>query len=44
MGAQETPNIAGLGAKVLAQVVSRTYYPSSATTFPVLAEKFGNNL
>ncbi len=40
-GGRETPNIAGLGAKVLAQVVSRTYYPSSATTFPVLAEKFG---
>lgn len=37
----QTPNIAGLGGKVLTQVVSRQYYPKSATTFPVLAEKFG---
>lgn|GEM_PF-533080 len=37
----QTPNIAGLGGKVLTQVVSRNYYPSSATTFPVLAVKFG---
>jgi hypothetical protein len=37
---RQTPNIAGLGAKVLTQIVSRTYYPSSATTFPVLATKF----
>ena len=40
-GGHQTPNIAGLGGKVLTQVVSRNYYPSSATTFPVLAEKFG---
>jgi hypothetical protein len=40
-GGRQTPNIAGLGGKVLTQVVSRYYYPSSATTFPVLAEKFG---
>lgn len=40
-GGRQTPNIAGLGGKVLTQVVSRNYYPSSATTFPVLAEKFG---
>ncbi|MGO9325691.1 MAG: hypothetical protein ACLP07_14120 [Terracidiphilus sp.] len=40
-GGHQTPNIAGLGGKVLTQVVSRYYYPSSATTFPVLAEKFG---
>lgn len=40
-GGAQTPNIAGLGGKVLTQVVSRTYYPSSATTFDVLAEKFG---
>jgi hypothetical protein len=40
-GGHNTPNIAGLGAKVLAQVVSRTYYPPSAGSFPVLAEKFG---
>lgn len=36
-----TPNIAGLGGKVLTQVISREYYPSSATSFGVLAEKFG---
>jgi hypothetical protein len=40
-GGRQTPNIAGLGGKVLTQIVSRQYYPSSATTFPVLAEKFG---
>ena len=39
-GGKQTPNIAGLGAKVLTQIVSRTYYPSSTTTFPVLATKF----
>jgi hypothetical protein len=40
-GGRQTPNIAGLGGKVLTQVVSRTYYPPSATSFPVLASKFG---
>jgi hypothetical protein len=40
-GGRDTPNIAGLGAKVATQVVSRFYYPASATTFPVLASKFG---
>jgi hypothetical protein len=40
-GGRETPNIAGLGGKVLTQVVSRSYYPPSATTFPALASKFG---
>jgi hypothetical protein len=40
-GGHQTPNIAGLGGKILTQVVSRQYYPKSATTFPVLAEKFG---
>jgi hypothetical protein len=40
-GGRQTPNIAGLGGKVLTQVVSRQYYPKSATSFPVLAEKFG---
>ncbi|MGA9669522.1 MAG: hypothetical protein WBQ94_09955 [Terracidiphilus sp.] len=40
-GGRQTPNIAGLGGKVLTQVVSRTYYPSSATDFSVLATKFG---
>ncbi len=34
------PNIAGLGGKVLTQVISRTYYPASSATFGVLAEKF----
>jgi hypothetical protein len=40
-GGRQTPNIAGLGGKVLAQVVSRLYYPPSATSFAVLATKFG---
>ncbi len=39
-GGRQTPNIAGLGGKVLTQEVSRLYYPSSATTFSVLATKF----
>jgi hypothetical protein len=37
----DTPNIAGLGGKVLTQVISKNYYPPGATTFGVLAEKFG---
>jgi hypothetical protein len=40
-GGRQTPNIAGLGGKVLTQVVSRYYYPPSASTFSVLASKFG---
>jgi hypothetical protein len=40
-GGGQTPNVAGLGGKVLTQVVSRWYYPSSATSFAVLASKFG---
>jgi hypothetical protein len=40
-GGHQTPNVAGLGAKVLTQLVSRQYYPTGATSFPVLAEKFG---
>jgi hypothetical protein len=40
-GGRQTPNFAGLGAKVITQVVSRTYYPSNASTFSVLAAKFG---
>jgi hypothetical protein len=40
-GGHQTPNIAGLGGKVLTQIISRTYYPSGATSFGVLAEKFG---
>lgn len=39
-GGRQTPNVAGLGAKVLAQVVSREYYPPGATSFGVLATKF----
>ncbi len=40
-GGTQTPNIAGLGGKVLTQVISRYYYPSSATDFSALATKFG---
>jgi hypothetical protein len=40
-GGRQTPNIAGLGGKVLTQIVSREYYPSGATSFGVLATKFG---
>lgn len=40
-GGHNTPNFAGLGGKVLTQLVSRTYYPTGATSFPVLATKFG---
>ena len=40
-GGTQTPNLAGLGGKVLTQVVSREYYPTSATSFSVLATKFG---
>ncbi|MFZ0746475.1 MAG: hypothetical protein WAM85_18855 [Terracidiphilus sp.] len=40
-GGRQTPNFAGLGGKVLTQVVSRYYYPPSATSFGVLASKFG---
>ncbi|WP_255462500.1 hypothetical protein [Granulicella sp. WH15] len=39
-GGRETPNIAGLGGKVLTQVFSRYYYPTGATSFGVLATKF----
>ena len=39
-GGRQTPNIAGLGGKVLTQLVSKTYYPPSASSFPVLATKF----
>jgi len=35
-----TPNLAGLGGKVGAQAVSRTYYPPGSETFGVLAKKF----
>ena len=40
-GGRETPNIAGLGGKVLTQLISRSYYPSSASSFDALATKFG---
>jgi hypothetical protein len=40
-GGAQTPNIAGLGGKLLTQVISRTYYPAGSTDFGVLAEKFG---
>jgi hypothetical protein len=39
-GGNQTPNIAGLGGKVLTQLVSRQYYPAGATSFGVLATKF----
>jgi hypothetical protein len=37
----QTPNIAGLSAKILTQIISRTYYPAGSTDFGVLATKFG---
>ncbi len=40
-GGHQTPNFAGLGGKVLTQIISRTYYPTGATSFSVLATKFG---
>ncbi|CAN5555488.1 hypothetical protein BH10ACI4_BH10ACI4_37810 [soil metagenome] len=40
-GGSQTPNIAGLGGKVLTQVISRSYYPAGSSTFSVLATKFG---
>jgi hypothetical protein len=39
-GGRDTPNLAGLGGKVLTQLVSREYYPTGATSFGVLATKF----
>jgi hypothetical protein len=43
-GGRETPNIAGLGGKVLTQVISRYYYPPGTTDFSVLATKFGYSI
>ncbi len=40
-GGRQTPNIAGLGGKVLTQYISKYYYPPSASSFSVLATKFG---
>ncbi len=39
-GGRQTPNIAGLGGKVLTQYISRYYYPAGSTDFGVLATKF----
>ena len=39
-GGSQTPNIAGLGGKVLTQVISRYYYPAGSSDFSVLATKF----
>ncbi len=39
-GGSETPNIAGLGGKVLTQYISRFYYPTGTSDFGVLATKF----
>ena len=39
-GGSQTPNIAGLGGKVLTQIISRTYYPAGSADFSVLATKF----
>ena len=36
-----TPNIAGLGGKVLTQYISRFYYPANTADFGTLAQKFG---
>ena len=43
-GGNQTPNIAGLGGKVLTQVISRYYYPPGAADFSVLATKFGYSI
>ena len=38
---RSTANIAGLGGKVLTQVISKYYYPPSAGNFATLSSKFG---
>jgi hypothetical protein len=38
---RDTPNIAGLGGKVLTQYISRSYYPAGSSDFSTLATKFG---
>jgi hypothetical protein len=43
-GGRQTPNIAGLGGKVLTQVISRYYYPPGTADFSVLATKFGYSI
>jgi hypothetical protein len=40
-GGRQIPNIAGLSAKVLTQIISRNYYPAGSSDFEVLATKFG---
>ena len=40
-GGHNTPAFATLGGKVLTQIISREYYPTGATSFSVLATKFG---
>lgn len=40
-GGRNTPNIAGLGGKVLTQYISRSYYPANTAGFGTLAQKFG---
>ena len=40
-GGRNTPNIAGLGGKVLTQYISRSYYPANSANFGTLAQKFG---
>ena len=40
-GGRQTPNYCRTRGKVLTQVVSRYYYPPNATSFAVLATKFG---
>jgi hypothetical protein len=37
----DTPNLAGLGGKVLGQYISTFYYPANSEDFGVLATKFG---
>ena len=40
-GGHETFNLSGLGGKILAQYISRFYYPPGSSDFSVLATKFG---
>jgi hypothetical protein len=40
-GGRQTPNIAGLGANAITQIVSTTYYPEGESSIGALASKFG---
>ena len=40
-GGHQTFNLSGLGGKILAQYISRFYYPPGTSDFSVLATKFG---